>query len=198
MPVVQSARPSLTRRVVRAVVVLCSAIVLAACSTQVPSVTLKGGVVPPQTVPLGFNGVNTGPMPSFGELLFPAGPPNTTIRIPLGQIPANETASYLSAAPPGVFLVSTFVGGVVFSVGPNPVPVSSVSNVVITFPSAPAGRIGGYINELGPGGSAPLTVSAAVSGQPTGQTYTAPPQANTPVLTTLAPNTSYFIFLGYM
>ncbi len=125
--------------------------------------------------------------------------PAHRIRLDTGDgVPGGETLTHLGAMPPGVLVVSTFIDGVYFSVGPNPMPASALKDVVLDLGTPPpATPIKALISEVGAGPGSPLretvlplAVAPSTTFQMNGSWTGAP-------LTTLQPGLTYWIFLGF-
>ena len=121
------------------------------------------------------------------------------IRLDIGDgVPGGETLTYRGSLPPGVTVVSTFIDGVYFSVGPNPMPASALKDVVLDLGTPPpATPIEAVMYEGGAAAGSPLRATLlpiAVAPSTTFQTngsWTGAP------LTTLQPGLTYWIFLGF-
>jgi hypothetical protein len=183
----------LSLRLIAGPLALAALVLAAACSGG-------GGTTPaPPTAPLPVPFGGTVAVPSNGALLFPGQNPRHTIRLDIGDgVPSGETLTHTGSLPPGILVVSSFIDGVTFSVGPNPMPASALRDVVLDFGGPPPGSpIEALISEVGAGAGSPLrenvlpiAVAPSTNFQMNGSWTGAP-------LTTLQPGLSYWIFIGF-
>ena len=176
---------------------LAAVLLAAACggggtTTAVPPVATPS----PSVVPFG----GTVALAPNSAVSFAGGAnPARRIRLDTGDgVPVGETLTHLGSLPPGIFVIATFIDGVYFSVGPNPMPASALKDVVLDLGTPPpATPIEAVMYEGGaPAGSPlratvlPLAVAPSTSFQTNGSWTGAP-------LTTLQPGLTYWIFLGF-
>jgi hypothetical protein len=124
------------------------------------------------------------------SLTFSGGSPGYSIRVDFGSaVPAGETLYWHGTQPIGYFMATTFVDGVLFSVGPSPVPVSAITGVTQTLPAPPPAGTNyqAGVMDVPNFNAAPLPVAVA----PSTAFHTGPGNAGT--LTTLMPGTVYLI-----
>jgi hypothetical protein len=137
----------------------------------------------------------TAPVAPNSSLFVPEKLSDVPTRLDFGAgVPPGETFTYLGALPPGTAMPATYVDGVVFTVGPNPMPVSAITDLAVNFgASTPSQPLAAFLYEQAthpvPSADVPLAVA------PSTQFQTANPPTSTP-LTTLRPATTYFIFVG--
>jgi len=168
---------------------MCAFIILAGCgggSSPAP-------VASPVTSPLAL--YQTAPLTPNSSLFVTNGLSSVPTRLDFGAgVPPGESFTYLGALPLGVSVVASYVTGVVFTVAPNPMPVSAITGVAVNLgaPTPPqplaAFMYGQGTNPL-PSADIPLAVA------PSTQFQTTNPPTSTP-LTTLQPATTYWIFIS--
>jgi len=134
------------------------------------------------------------PLSANSSQTFATGGAGYSLRVDFGSgVPAGETLYYHGGQPLGWFMASSFIDGVVFSVGPNAVPVSAISGLTQTLGKAdpPGTTYGASLSDLPAENRIPLPLAIA----PSTTFQTSGTTAGTPI-TALAPGTVYFIAVG--
>lgn len=172
----------------RAGLVVCVLVILTGCgggSGPAPVASPTSPLTLDQTAPVAPN----------SSLFVTNGLSNVPTRLDFGaSVPPGETFTYLGALPLGVSVVASYVTGVVFTVGPNSMPVSAMTGVAVnlgaqTPPQPLAAFLYGQGTNPIPSADLPLAVA------PSTQFQTTNPPTSTP-LTTLQPATTYWIFIS--